>query len=549
MAFPRRASLPGGRIVRVLLAVLLVVPLLVGTAMLTTSGSRLIGAGSAESGASPAAGGGPDRPSTDQLARARADLDTAASTLAFLKAGAAQAGPGSRTLADGLGEARKGSEQLRDGSARLRDATGQLAAGAGQVSGGVNRLVDAVTGVAAFQGQAATLIDDALAGLTGDEPETVNARERLEQLRATLRERGLDQSTLDDMQRLRSGAAQVAAELAPGGRYRDGVTRLADGNAQLADGLRQLDEGGGRLADGLGKLGPMVEGIESGVTSARSNIYAGRAPAIEGIDAAPVASTSVVRGAGVMVAAILVLGIAIAVAAAAVRPRAVGMGDEAASAGVPAVADGRGRFRALLRGAPAATVTLLVALASAALYVTMSPELGTCRRAAAVGLITATAVVLYLAAAAVVRILGRRAGGALLIATAIIQLVIAGHLWAAPADAGGRWGTAEMLFPLGYIADLLARIGLVPGAGEGLGTPGTVLILLAVLAAVALVGVGVIDGRNGPGPTPGVAPSPADTEPVPVPRWAPGGGPEGADRPDDADDTDGPDATQVIPRP
>lgn len=185
----------------------------------------------------------------------RSALSEASANSSFTVAGAEQLRSGSAELADGAGQLRDGSAELAAGMEQLQAGMGQAGTGADEVAGGVSQVVGAVRGVAVIQGQVSTAIEDALTRLQGDAPEVVQARNALIGLRDQLAAQGLDQNTLSNLDRLDSGAAELARQLSqPGADLRDGIYEATRGARELATGAGELATGAEALRDGAGSV-------------------------------------------------------------------------------------------------------------------------------------------------------------------------------------------------------------------------------------------------------------------------------------------------------
>lgn len=239
----------------------------------------------------------------------RSALAEASANSSFTTAGAEQLRSGTSELADGAGQLRDGSAELAAGMEQLQAGMGQAGSGADEVAGGVSELVGAVRGIAVIQGQVSTAIEDALARLQGDAPEVVQARNALTGLRDQLATQGLTQNTLGDLDRLDSGAAELARQLStPGADLRDGIYEATRGARELAGGAGELATGSETLRDGAASV------ADSAGRTQESIGKTGRALAAEqgdaGLEAAAAADDSQRRtSAGILgVAAAAVLG-------------------------------------------------------------------------------------------------------------------------------------------------------------------------------------------------------------------------------------------------
>ncbi|MGN0100031.1 MAG: hypothetical protein ACI39C_03725 [Dietzia sp.] len=217
----------------------------------------------------------------------RSALSEASANSSFTVAGAEQLRSGSAELAAGAGQLRDGSAELAAGMEQLQAGMGQAGTGADEVAGGVRQVVGAVRGVAVIQGQVSTAIEDALTRLQGDAPEVVQARNALIGLRDQLAAQGLDQNTLSNLDRLDSGAAELARQLsAPGADLRDGVYQATLGARELAGGAGELATGSEALRDGAASVADSAGRTQDAIGRT------GRALAAEQGEAAPAAAAA-----------------------------------------------------------------------------------------------------------------------------------------------------------------------------------------------------------------------------------------------------------------
>lgn len=155
-------------------------------------------------------------------------IDTAASDIHRLNAGAHQVADGNARLAQGTGQLADGAATLDDGVRRYTGGVDQAADGAQRLDAGAQTLAGGAARLADATGQAgigAERLHDGASELAG-------GADRLHSGASEL---------ADGASRLENGAGQLA----------DGAGRLHDGARQLDDGAAQLDDGSSRLADGL----------------------------------------------------------------------------------------------------------------------------------------------------------------------------------------------------------------------------------------------------------------------------------------------------------
>ncbi len=188
------------------------------------------------------------------------ELDAGAQTLSSgidtAHSGSAELADGAAQLSDGIDTATGGVLALTDGLGRLDAGTDQLGAGAQQISDGVGQVVGLLDPLGQAQTDAAgavARVADMLRGNT--DPVSRQAVAALDAVRQTLGSQGLTPAALDQLHRLRDGAAQLSGELNdPDSQYRSGIDALVGGGGQLRAGLQQLSDGGHRLRDGSATL-------------------------------------------------------------------------------------------------------------------------------------------------------------------------------------------------------------------------------------------------------------------------------------------------------
>lgn len=236
-------------------------------------------------------------------------LSEASANSSFTVAGADQLRGGTAELADGADQLRDGSAELASGMEQLQNGMGQAGTGADELAGGVGELVGAVRGVAVIQGQVLTAVDDAVARLQGDAPETVRAREALLGLKQQLQTQGMDQDMLSNLDRLEGGANELARQLsAPGAPMRDGIYEATRGSRELATGAATLADGAGTLRDGASSVADSAGRTQDSIGKTGRALAAEQGDA--GLEAAAAAQDTQRRtSAGILgVAAAAVLG-------------------------------------------------------------------------------------------------------------------------------------------------------------------------------------------------------------------------------------------------
>ncbi|WKD56708.1 hypothetical protein CAPI_00640 [Corynebacterium capitovis DSM 44611] len=229
---------------------------------------------------------------SDELVAARRAAGEADSQAGFLtqgtvklKDGSAQLDDQSQQLLDGIGSAHDGAQQLADGMVEIQAGTGQLADGATQVADAVGGVVDQVVGFEAVRGQVVASIDSALAKMGNSrEPDIVQARETLTNLREQARTAEIPADVVAQMNQLKSGSREVANQLAvPGYGYHDGIYSATKGAADLASGLSRLDTGADAAGEGIGQLRDGAAQIDTmaGLTSEKIDAVQRALPAAQ----------------------------------------------------------------------------------------------------------------------------------------------------------------------------------------------------------------------------------------------------------------------------
>lgn len=137
--------------------------------------------------------------------------------------------PGSRQLADGMGDARAGGGALADGLGELADGAGQLRDGLGDARSGAGQLSAGLGDLAAGAGELSGGLSQARTGAT----------------------------------ELSGGVGQIADGA---GELDDGAQQLAGGLQQVQGGVSDLSAGASQLNDGLAELVAGLEEIAAGTS-------------------------------------------------------------------------------------------------------------------------------------------------------------------------------------------------------------------------------------------------------------------------------------------
>lgn len=238
----------------------------------------LVGLQSAGDGLQQAAGGASRlADGAADLDDGAADLDDGAGTLSdgidTAYSGSGQLADGAATLSGGINTAAGGAARLTDGLGRLDAGADRLGAGAQRISGGIDQLVGMLAPIGRAQSDAAASVAQVADMLRANgDPVSRQAVSALDRLTHTLHSQGLSPGKLDQLHRLRAGAAQLSDELNdPSSQFRGGIDQLTSGGAELQSGLQRLSDGGHRLRDasatlhdGLGELSDGGRTLTSG---------------------------------------------------------------------------------------------------------------------------------------------------------------------------------------------------------------------------------------------------------------------------------------------
>ncbi|MGP6175571.1 YhgE/Pip domain-containing protein [Corynebacterium sp. A21] len=469
-----------------LLALLVIIPLIIGAVYLAIAGigpDRSWSAAGDSSGA-PAA----DSPAgidPAELVDARRAASEAGAQAGFLATGTGELVDGTGLLREGAGdlvggveEAKGGAQQLAEGMVQLQAATGQLGTGANQVADGVALAVEQVTGLSAIQMQLIQAIDGINTELAKSKvPEAKEIRSQLAGFRTQVEAFPLTGENADQLDQLRTGAREVANQLAvPGYGFHDGVYSATDGAQRLNEGLSQLQGGVGTAVDGVNELDDGAQRLEQMATATQDKLgnVQRSLPAVQ----TPESGAGAADGQAVAAAQIEESG-----SLAPMYALLIGVLAALGGIAVGYLGSGSGRWIDRILGGAG-----IVAL-SGILYALLSQGMTLLSLSAGVAvlaLMTAASTGLTLIAR---RVAGDRWGGLFTIFGAIIQVGLVGWVWksAAAAEVSTVWEIIASLTPLHYATAALTANG---NAGD----PTLVWLGAAVLAAVAVLSFVVLLG-------------------------------------------------------
>ena len=455
-------SLPTTRTRHWVTAILLLVPLIVGT--IVAAATHLDAARSWSSAAEPAAAPVAAVPATE-LVDARRAAGEAGAQAGFLATGTGQ-------LVDGVAEMREqatvlpeqfdqavvGAQQLHQGLVELQAGVGQLGGGATEVADGVGGAVDQVVGLGAIQGQLIEAIDRTTRELDGaEDPRLIEARTQLLDLRGQVENLQLNGAAADQLRALKEGSREIANQLSvPGYAFYDGVYSATKGAQDLSYGLSQAQGGVGEAVAGVDTLDEGAQRIDDMATRTQDRIGAVQRAlpvtqtAVTESTAGPVAALTPMYA--LLIAALVMLGGAFA---GATRNWWILLG------AVPGLA-GLG--------------VMLLWLTATGLTTTVAAWSALVLALAAVAAAVAARVLLSLAGPAA----GWIAAGVL----GLAQIGLVGWVWKSlsATDVAGGWQILANLSPLSW-----ATAGLTTLGNEG--SPQILWLALAVLGAMAVAGV------------------------------------------------------------
>ncbi|HCG46780.1 hypothetical protein [Corynebacterium flavescens] len=462
------------RLVSALIALVLVVPLIVGAAVASFAGW---GPAQAWSSAGDEASGAPTDGTVDssQLVEPLRALSEAQAQAGFLESGAKQLADGSgqldsgaQELGGGIDKLSGGSQQLVDGLTELQAGTARLGGGATELANGVGGAVDQIVGLGVAQGQIITAIDGTMHDLEGNNsPEARNIKSQLGDLRNQVNNFKLDQSVTDQLNRLKDGSRELSNQLSVSGyAYHDGVYSAVEGAKQLNSGIGELngkaDEaiaGVGKLDEGAGKVNSMAEHNKTKVSDAARAMP--RVQATGQNEPSRLLSPVV----ALLIAALMMLG-------------GVFLGF--------AWHPGSRPWLLLLGGPLALTAAgeILLWILSSGLTPLAAVWAGVAMYATTIATAALTTVVL--------RFAGFGIGGGLITVVGLAQLAAVGWVWktAGAAAIAPAWQVVANLLPLNWATSAITA------AGNG-GQDSLLWTALAVLGVTAFLGVGaIIFGRR-----------------------------------------------------
>ena len=410
----------------------------------------------------------------DNLGDARRAAGEAGQQAKVLKEGAGQLAAGigeaqgqTQQLIDALTAAQSGSQELADGMVQLQAGTGQLGSGATQLADSIGEVVGQVAGFEAVRGQVVGAIDRALDELKdAKDPEAVQARESLKDLRAQAENAQLPPNVVAKMNQLRDGSRELANQLAvPGYGFHDGIYTATNGSAELAAGLRELQAQTGQATGGIDELVAGVEKINQMAGMNADKVGAVRAalpvPTVApGADAAEPAGPTLAPVAAMLLAAMAVLG-GTALAAAAWFAS-------------------RGRWWILGAG------SVVVAAAGTMLAGILGSGFGAAEYAVAfIGLLSGTLASAGLASLCLLA-LGTAAGLTVVGVLALVQTGLVGWVWrtATTAQVDSVWVALSQAAPMHWASTAVSAAG---NGGDYRGIVSAVL-LSALLAVAGLAG-------------------------------------------------------------
>lgn len=257
-----RTAKPTTRLGSILAALLLLIPVILGTIYATATQLELPQAWSTDdaevSGAPTPAVSNPQ-----ELIDARRAAGEAGAQAGFLVSGTEELTAGTSELVDaaaplqgGVVAAADGARQLHQGLVQLQAGTGQMGTGATEIADGVATAVEQVSGLMIVQQQIKAAMDQADKDLAESSlPEAQEIRGQLNTLRGQLEQMGLDVTMTDKLNELRAGTRDLANQLSvPGYSYHDGIYTATNGASELAAGLNELENGVGEAVAGFTAL-------------------------------------------------------------------------------------------------------------------------------------------------------------------------------------------------------------------------------------------------------------------------------------------------------
>lgn len=499
-------SRTGVTVTRVLLALLLFLPVMVGAVCTVVSGTDLMSTSVGNEGDDTAAPGEARREvrGGGDLVAARRAAGEAETQAGFLVAGtgelsdgAGELADGSRRLSEGATDAVNGSQQLTDGLIQLQAGTGQLGDGATRVADGVSRAVEQIEALPGARDELLRILDDVDATLAkSDHPEAPKLRMELVNLRVEVVNFRIAPEMLGQLNELRDGSREVANQLStPGQPFHDGVYSAAAGSRSLTSGLRELNEGTQALQsgvdeirDGAERVRSMAEANEKKIDAIQAGLPArGAAGAAPGVVEQASAQLDTGVGVGPMGALFAALLVWLAGTSLWLLSR-------------PSAEPGGARSRTF--GAPGLAVAGIAAV-GAVFVATVARPAGSVALTGAILVVALTAVAAAVSGRAVIGLLGGTAGRIALVLGLIAQVGVLGHVFSGVSvgeEPTAFWRFLTAVMPAAYPAGALA----------GFGTGGSGPVLWTAVAVLgSLVVLGVLVGRFAPtvdcppGPVPG----------------------------------------------
>ncbi|GAB3944435.1 hypothetical protein [Corynebacterium tapiri] len=417
-----------------------------------------------EAGGAPSVSAAGQSPEVQQARRAAGE---AASQSSLLTSGTTQLQDGARALeggtaklAEGTNDAAEGSQKLADGLTQLQAGVGQLGAGATQLADGVDAATAPLIGAGAVSGQLVGKLDRTIAALEGNpDPEVAKVREDLRALRDQANALPTDANATAELERVRSGARELANQLnAPGYAFHDGIYSAHKGAHDLAAGLDDLSTG---AADAHAGSTQLREGSERVNTMAQETND--RVGAVNRALPAPAwGAANTVRALPPQVALLV-----------------------ATLAGLIGIAGGylllsaAGAQRRLLTLAVASALGAVTGLVCLFVFASGMPAAAAALSGAVLFLTTASSAGLTTLA---VRLGGPTLGAVMVLLGALVQLGFVGWVWRAAATSQlPEWSwIAAATSPLNWATAALAALG-------NAGNSHLTWIALAVLAGLAAV--------------------------------------------------------------
>lgn len=456
-----------------LVALLVALPLIIGTAIAALSGldPAKTWSSDAEPAGAPVASS-PTGIDPSQLVDARRAAGEAGSQAGFLVAGTGELVEGTGKMREGtagvedqFGAAVTGSQQLSQGMVELQAGLGQLGPGAIQVADGVGIAVDQVVGFGAFRGQLLTGIDQMLSKMEGSrDPEVIAARDQLISLRSQAEVFELDETTSNQLSQLKSGSREIANQLGvPGYAFHDGIYSATKGSQELAAGLSQAQggmddalEGVNALSEGAVKIDNMAGQTQDRIGAIQRSLPAVQAAPATGDASAEGSTRALTPTYAMLIASLVLLG--------------------GAAAGAVA---GFTRHRWILLGAATAVFTTLGVILLAILSTGLTVAAGALAAVIlALGVLTSAGLTHLM-----IRLLGPLTGSITAAVLGLAQIGLVGWVWktASSAEVATVWQILANLTPVNWATSGLTSLG-------NDGSQQALWLSLGVLAGTAVLG-------------------------------------------------------------